>query len=319
VTTDQTLAISVGSERLSWTLSELDAAWNAFASAMGAPTHSRSAAKHESVPATKDAIGQPAGAERTSRQKPRVCLITGLGINADRELAAAFEVAGASVEAVHASQLLSHSVSLRGYGVVAVPGGFSYGDHVGSGMMLAHRLQALRGDFDRHVEQGGLVIGICNGFQVLVKMGILPNTDGTWTRSASLVHNSGGTFEDSWVTVGRNPDCKSPWLTGVSRIDLPIRHGEGRFVTGSDEVITTLRDSGQIALRYVERNPNGSQDDVAGIVDPTGRILGLMPHPEAFLVPENHPHWRDNSRPGRDTEVGLILFENAVRWALEAV
>lgn len=242
-------------------------------------------------------------------------ILTGYGINADRELAAAFELAGARVDEVHLADLLADRNLVERAGVFAVPGGFSYGDHVGSGRMLAHRLQELRPRLDAFRRDGGLVLGICNGFQVLVKLGLLPDLDGSFAQEVSLVHNDSGLFEDSWVTVEFDPACESPWLTGLDRLDIPVRHGEGRFVTRDAPVLAELEARRLVAVRYANRNPNGSAGSIAGIVDTTGNVLGMMPHPEAYLVAQNHPHWRD--RPV-DPDGGLALFRNAVLAAREA-
>jgi phosphoribosylformylglycinamidine synthase len=240
-------------------------------------------------------------------------VLTGYGINADYELEAAFALAGAAVERVHVNDLLAGPALLEEAGIFAVPGGFSYGDHVGSGMMLAHRLRALREELDRFRERGGLVLGICNGFQVLVKLGMLPDLAGDWSREVSLVHNDSGAFEDSWVTVRTDPACTSPWLRGISRLDVPIRHGEGRFVVRDAGILEALNERGLVALRYANRNPNGSADGIAGIVDASGNVLGMMPHPEAFQVAQNHPYWPLAGRtPAGD---GLAVFRNAVAHA----
>ena len=324
VTPEPTLVIDVAQERLRWILEEIRGSWHAFAASRGAITTPRTVAPPAGAlsvgappvgaPGQSAALAHGAGPAGSSRRPgsptaPVVGLLVGLGINADRELAAAFEAAGARVDPLHVNALLADPSVLQRCSILAVPGGFSYGDHVGSGMMLAHRMRSIRDELDRHHERGGLTLGICNGFQVLVKMGLLPNVDGSWERTASLVHNDHGQFEDSWVTVSRDERCSSVWLEGIQQLDLPIRHGEGRFVTESPETLGRLSSSGQIALRYLGRNPNGSAGDVAGIVDPTGRVFGLMPHPEAFLSPLNHPHWRSGMP---EPPSGIGFFENAV-------
>jgi phosphoribosylformylglycinamidine synthase len=175
--------------------------------------------------------------------------------------------------------------------------------------MLAHRLLALREELDAFRESGRLVIGICNGFQVLTKLGMLPDFTGDWRQEVSLVWNDHGRFEDSWVTIEFAGDTGSPWLSGLSRVDVPIRHGEGRFVTAGEETLEQLRAEHRVAARYVGRNPNGSADAIAGIVDRTGCVIGMMPHPEAFLEAQNHPFW-----PHRETppDAAARLFRNAV-------
>lgn len=240
----------------------------------------------------------------------RVCVITGYGINANCELAEAFEQVGARAGQVHIRDLIADPTLLHDYQVLAFPGGFSFGDHLGSGKVLAALFKRhLRDAVDRFVAAGGLVLGICNGFQVLVKMGILPNLDGTWEPMVSLVHNDSGVFEDSWVRLRFNPACDCLWTRNLTEMDLPIRNGEGRFVVRDPNVLRSLQERGLVALQYADRNPNGSALGIAGITDTTGRILGLMPHPEAFRFPENHPQWP--RRPISEAD-GLRVLANGV-------
>ncbi len=242
----------------------------------------------------------------------KVCVLTGYGVNADRELVQAFVDAGAEVERVHLRSVLDSPGKLREYRIIAFPGGFSFGDHLGSGLALAgivrsHLLDPLR----EFVAGGGLVIGICNGFQVLVKSGLLPGGEENAKPNASLVYNRSGHFIDRWVSVRSGPAAaSSPWLAGVDTLLLPIRHGEGRFVHDGEEARRAT--AARIALLYDE-NPNGSDDDIAGVVDPTGRILGLMPHPEAAVRPHLFPDWR-RRRPAEPLPA-VRLFENGVAAA----
>jgi phosphoribosylformylglycinamidine synthase len=243
---------------------------------------------------------------------PRVCIVTGCGINADRELAEAFSLAGFSADRVHIFDLRDSPNILGPYAVLAFPGGFSFGDHLGSGKVLAYLIKSRMKDrLEAFVHAGGLILGICNGFQTLVKMGILPNLSGDFSQDVSLIHNESGLFDDRWVDVRYHRENASPWLIGLDRISYPIRHGEGRFITASPSVAEEIQRRGLIALTYEGGNPNGSEMAIAGITDTTGRVLGMMPHPEAFLYPENHPRWtRGQVRP----EAGLRLFENARRY-----
>ena len=319
VVAEPALTVRDGSTEAVWTVDELVAAWKAFARSQGADTAPRTVCDRSGDPLGVTATartgrdGSPDGEAVSGRETPPCAFIlTGYGINADRELARAFEIAGARVRPVHVNDLLEEPAMLDDAAILAVPGGFSYGDHVGSGMMLAHRLRSLRTQLDRFRGRRGLILGICNGFQTLVKLGILPDLAGEWRGEVSLVHNERGVFEDSWVTVDFDSSCTSPWLAGLARMDLPIRHGEGRFVVRDDAVRTALTRRGLVALRYVGRNPNGSLDGIAGIVDTTGHVLGMMPHPEAYLTAQHHPHWRDRSVA---REGGLPLFGNAVRHA----
>ncbi len=306
VTREGELVIVAGAQRLSWTIDELVGAWKGFAIGHGGYALPRTVTPHKPQP-------RPPAPGVSGAHAPRTLILTGYGINADRELATAFTLAGARIVPVHTNDLLASPAMLEQAAILAIPGGFSYGDHVGSGMMLAHRLRGLRDELDRFRARGGLILGICNGFQVLVKLGILPDLAGAWRSEVSLVHNASGVFEDSWVTIDLAPACASPWVTGLSRMDVPVRHGEGRFITRDETVRRAIHDRGLVALRYVGRNPNGSEDAIAGIVDTTGHVLGMMPHPEAFLIEQNHPHWRDRQV---DCDGGLALFRNAVRYAV---
>ena len=247
----------------------------------------------------------------------RTCILTGYGINADYELAEAFESSGAVAERVHVGDLIRDPTRLDRYSIAAFPGGFSFGDHLGSGLALAHVVkQFLRPALEELIERGGLIIGICNGFQVLVKCGLLPNLEGGWRPEVSLIHNDSGVFEDSWVTVRFEPSSPCVWTEGLDTMDLPIRHGEGRFVAGNPEVRSILQEESLIALRYAGRNPNGSEMDAAGITDRTGRILGLMPHPEAAIYPEQHAMWtRERRKCDPESDSGLSIFRNGVQRA----
>jgi phosphoribosylformylglycinamidine (FGAM) synthase-like amidotransferase family enzyme len=178
----------------------------------------------------------------------------------------------------------------------------------------------LKVTLDAFVASDKLVIGICNGFQVLVKMGILPNLSGRWDQDVSLIHNDSGKFEDRWVTCRFEEKSPCVWTKGLTRIDLPVRHGEGKFVIGSKEAEKALIDEKLASVFYVSRqggdigypdNPNGSAYHIAGISDRTGRVFGLMPHPEAFIFPEQHPRWK-RERIGEGS--GLAIFKNAVAY-----
>ena len=240
-----------------------------------------------------------------------VGIVTGFGINADRELQAAFRLAGATVARIHINDLIRDPKLIYTYQIIGFPGGFSFGDHLGSGLVFAGLFKRhLKDELDRFVKDGGLIIGICNGFQVLVKMGVLPNLDGEWSPSVSLIHNEQGIFEDSWIRVSFNTASSCVWTKNIEDIDLPIRHGEGRFITATRKVSKLLTSKNLIALSYKDRNPNGSEDNIAGITDLTGRILGMMPHPEAYLYPENHPLWSRGV-----TGDALELFRNGITAA----
>lgn len=254
-------------------------------------------------------------------------VLTGFGINCDNETAHALNVAGATAERVHLNDVREDPMRLERYQILAVPGGFSFGDDVASGKILANRLRYALGDHLRQfVADGKLVIGICNGFQVLVKMGMLPMFDGDFRQDVTLTHNDSGRFEDRWVSLKTEPNTKCVWLNGVTRLELPIRHGEGKFIVRDAAVMDALKAGGHVALRYCRHdgspahgefpdNPNGSQDDIAGICDTTGRIFGLMPHPEANILRQHHPRWYRENLP--EEGAGLQVFRNAIAYARE--
>lgn len=240
----------------------------------------------------------------------KVGILTGFGINADVELARAFELAGAHAELLPVTTLVDEPNRLKDLQILGFPGGFSFGDHLGSGRVLAQMVkQRLKDDLAEFTARGGLVLGVCNGFQTLVKMGILPNLNGDWTPETTLIGNDGGCFQDRWVGVSYNPRNTSPWVQGLGEADLPIRHGEGRFQVSDPAILKALHEKDLIAVTYRGPNPNGAVDAIAGITDPTGRIFGLMPHPEAFVTRLNHPLWRRRVDVG---PLGLKVFQNGV-------
>ncbi len=263
----------------------------------------------------------------------RALVLTGFGLNCDEETAHALEVAGARVERVHLNSLITGDKTLLDYQVFVVGGGFSWGDDHGAGVILAMRLKhRLQDDLLNFVARDRLVLGICNGFQVLVNLGLLPLFDADqFRREVALIHNDCGGFRDQWVHLAINSDSPCVFTRGLDHIELPVRHGEGKFYA-EEEVLKRLVHQGQVVLRYANpdgrpadgafpANPNGSIRDVAGICDPTGRIFGLMPHPEAFNHWTNHPDWtylrEQYRRAGKScpTEgAGIRLFRNAVEF-----
>ncbi len=242
----------------------------------------------------------------------KTCIITGFGINSDKDLADAFRLSGSEAELLHINDLIANPEHLKDFHILGFPGGFSFGDHLGSGLVFAHMFKkSLKAEVQRFVDDGKLIIGICNGFQVLVKMGVLPNIGGDWNPEVTLVHNESGKFIDNWVKMDVNPGSSCVWLKGIESIELPIRHGEGRFITDSPDVLSYITENNLDVLKYSGWNPNGSVEDIAGITDKTGRILGLMPHPEAFIHPENHPLW---TRKNIDRGFGLDIIKNGVDY-----
>jgi phosphoribosylformylglycinamidine synthase len=233
------------------------------------------------------------------------------------ETGAAFKLAGFDPEIRHLNDLISEDLTLDGlsrrYHALALPGGFSFGDDLTSGKVLALKiLHQLRWDLNQFAERGGLVIGICNGFQALIRMGV-------FGRDISITQNSHGKFLNTWTKVTPS-GTRCAWLKGVGTLDLPIRHGEGRLVFSTSrkaEVCTKMERQGMNCLRY-EGDPNGSEEHLAGLCDVTGRIFGLMPHPEAFVRWTAHPEWTLQSGRANSPGQGLVIFENAFQEAMRA-
>jgi phosphoribosylformylglycinamidine synthase subunit PurQ / glutaminase len=252
--------------------------------------------------------------------QPRAIVLRAPGTNCDEETADAWERAGAVVETWHVGRLVESPSALDSFQILTLPGGFSYGDDLGAGRILATRIATTLGEeLRRFHDRGGLILGICNGFQVLVRSGFLPG--GSTHSAATLAANESGRFEDRWVTLLPRPGL-SPFVTFSDPIELPVAHGEGRFLMSDPAAADALERAGQVVLQYggsdslptqeFPANPNGSAHAIAGICDPTGRIFGLMPHPERYIEPWHHPRWtrRNGSLPNGD---GLRIFESAVR------
>ncbi|MBI3844541.1 MAG: phosphoribosylformylglycinamidine synthase I [Planctomycetes bacterium] len=250
-----------------------------------------------------------------------VLVLRAAGTNCDAEAVHAFARASANVERVHVNRLVEGRVSLDRFHVLVIPGGFTYGDDLGAGTVLANRLRVtLHAELTRFVDAGRLVLGICNGFQALVKAGFLPGPE--FTGKVTLTANESTRFEDRWIHL-QAVSGLSPFVAEGTRMYVPVAHGEGRFVAQDAEALRALEASGQVVLRYVSNaggeaaypdNPNGSQRGIAGVCDPTGRVLGLMPHPERHVSRLQHPHWTRIGDPNADGD-GLVVFRNAVEYA----
>ncbi|HCA39309.1 MAG: phosphoribosylformylglycinamidine synthase [Planctomycetaceae bacterium] len=257
----------------------------------------------------------PYAAAMSSR--PTALILTAAGINCDHELVEAFELAGAEAVPVHLTRLIREPDMIDDFDLIGLPGGFSYGDAIAAGRILAtmlngHIIDHLRAAIDRGVP----MIAPCNGFQIAVQAGLLPGpwTDAPARTEAALLENDGGRFVDRWVRV-EYPQSRCVWTQGLQSAGaaamLPIAHGEGRF-HASDETMRQLEDDGRIAVRYaVDDDPNGSRGRVAGICDHTGLVFGLMPHPERYVSWKQHPMWTRLDEQRGDTP-GLQMFHAAV-------
>jgi phosphoribosylformylglycinamidine synthase len=261
--------------------------------------------------------------------QPRSLLIRTAGTNCEAELEYAWQRAGAATEILHVKRLIERPERLREFQIVSFPGGFSYGDDLGAGRIHAIEIrEKLIAPLREFVGAGKLIYGVCNGFQVLVKTGLLPGFDFLTPGpppplDATLTDNDNGRFQDRWITL-RATSSLSPFVKEGMVFRVPIAHGEGKFLPKDDAVIAKLRANGQIVLRYVKPdgspakgfpdNPNGSADDIAGICDPTGRIFGLMPHPERYADAVQGPTWTREGDGTGDGE-GLAVFRNAVAHA----
>ena len=255
---------------------------------------------------------------------PKVLVLRAAGSNCDFETKYAFDKAGGQADLVHVNRILSGQIKLEDYQILAIPGGFTYGDDISAGKILANQLKYKLADALNTFYQGDkLIIGICNGFQVLVKAGLLPVVDFMAKQSVTLSNNDSGKFEDRWIYLNVN-DGPCVFTRNIKKtLYFPVAHAEGKFVPNDEMILKSLKENNQIVFQYRSSgngkadypdNPNGSVNDIAGICDPTGRVLGLMPHPERHLDPMNNPLW---TREGLSREGdGLILFKNAVNYFL---
>jgi phosphoribosylformylglycinamidine synthase I len=258
--------------------------------------------------------------------QPRALILRAPGTNCDIETAFAFEQAGAAAESLHIRTLLEHTQRLNDFQILCLPGGFSYGDDLGAGRILGNQIHLhLAHCLAEFREAGKLILGICNGFQILIKSGLLLPGDVRHGPPATLTNNDSGKFEDRWIWLqaGQSP-CV--FFEGIESLYLPVAHAEGKFVVRSPEVLADLELNGQVALRYVSQtpggnghvpypdNPNGSQGNVAAICDASGRVCGLMPHPERHIDPTQHPRWTRRGANLPDAGDGLRVFQNAVEY-----
>jgi phosphoribosylformylglycinamidine synthase len=261
----------------------------------------------------------------------RTLIITGYGTNCEVECAHAARLAGADkADIVHFADIVEGRVVLADYNFLIFPGGFLDGDDLGAAQAAAQRWKyakpkkgaPLVDQLRAFIERGGLILGICNGFQLLVKLGLLPALDGAYLeRQVSLAHNSSARYEDRWCRLAVNGESPCVFTAGLTDLYIPVRHGEGKLVPGSEAILDRLVRENLVAVQYASPesgqptmeypyNPNGSPLGIAGLCDPSGRIFGLMPHPEAFNHPTNHPGWTR----GEHAPLGTVIFENAVKY-----
>jgi len=261
----------------------------------------------------------------------KTLVITGYGTNCERECAFAADQAGSDQTTIaYFSDLTADKIALADYNFLILPGGFLDGDDLGSAQAAALRWRHMRTasgkslmeELKSFLDAGGLILGICNGFQLLVKLGLLPALDGEYfTRQVSLSHNDSAKYEDRWVTLKINPDSPCVFTKGLDYLYIPVRHGEGKLVPGDETTLSRLQEQNLIVLQYVDpvtkevtqeypANPNGSPLGIAGLTDPSGRILGLMPHPEAYNHPTNHPRWTR----GETSTLGTDLLKGGIEY-----
>ena len=255
---------------------------------------------------------------------PRALVLRTAGTNCDAETKHAFELAGAAVRLAHINWLSASEAPLANCQILAIPGGFTYGDDIAAGKVLAVELMhSMRGHLQDFILGGGLVIGICNGFQVLVKTGLLPDARflAAAERPITLTHNDSGKFEARWVHLKAPHNTVCVFAQAGEDLELPVAHGEGKLAARSSSVIRDLVENGQVVYRYTTveggvptypEDPNGSVDNIAGICDKTGRVFGLMPHPERYVSFFQHPRWTRENRSGEGD--GQKLFRRAVEY-----
>jgi len=268
------------------------------------------------------------------KKEVRSIVITGYGTNCEMEMAYACLLGGSEVvDIVHINELINGEKRLDDYHFLNLPGGFLDGDDLGAAKAGANRIQyakisgkseRLYDQLLRFIQAGKLILGVCNGFQLMVKLGLIPNLDSNDAhQEVTLTFNDSGRFEDRWVYLRINQDSPCLFTKGMKGVYLPVRHGEGKFIPKDEAVQGELKKRGLVALQYSNEafyepvmeyplNPNGSIDAVAGICDRTGRLLGMMPHPEAYLHRTNHPRWTREELP--EEGMGVLFFRNAVGY-----
>lgn len=261
--------------------------------------------------------------------KVKSLIITGFGINCEEEMAAAYRLAGAEEKIVHLNDIFYGKYSIHNYHIINFPGGFSFGDDLGSGKVLANKIKYkklannkyLLDEIIKFLGDKKYILGVCNGFQALVKMGLLPDISGNMEQEVTLMRNDSGKFEDRWCRCSVT-DQNTPFLKDINVIPLPVRHGEGKLVIKDKNIENAIVENHLNCLTYCYEdgtsareypfNPNGSQLNCAGLTDKTGHILGMMPHPEAYLDIYNNPSWEKIVKNEKIDTTGLNIFKNIV-------
>jgi phosphoribosylformylglycinamidine synthase subunit PurQ / glutaminase len=264
----------------------------------------------------------------------KALIVTGFGINCEIEMGAAYKNAGAETTIIHFNELIDGSYSIHDYDIFNFPGGFSFGDDIASGKVMANKIKfkemksgkTFIEEIDAFLKNGNYIMGVCNGFQMLVKLGLLPNLKHDFEPETTLEKNNSNKYEDRWVSCRVNPHVNTPFLKDIDILPVPVRHGEGKLIIKNEQIVNEILEKNLIALSYADengnitdeypKNPNGSQLNTAGLTDPSGQVFGLMPHPEAFLSFYNHPDWPKLKRDGKELErhqTGQAIFDNIVK------
>ncbi|MFA6177519.1 MAG: phosphoribosylformylglycinamidine synthase I [Candidatus Paceibacterota bacterium] len=257
-----------------------------------------------------------AGSLLKKMKKPKIIIMSGYGLNCEEETKFAFEKAGGNADIIHINDLIKKPKMLSGYQILVFPGGFSFGDDTGSGKAYANKFKNhLAKELAEFLSRDTLALGICNGFQIITNLGILPG---------GLTYNKKGKYLDRWVDLKAKGD--SPWLKNIGKISLPIAHGEGRYIISSKEY-KKMKENNEIAFIYsngeicefqnLEKNPNGSEHDIAGVLAYNGRVLGMMPHPERAMFSHQNPMWQMNKKVSKEG-VGLQIFKNGINYFLNS-
>jgi len=260
-------------------------------------------------------------------EKPKILVLEGFGLNCEKETAFALKEMGADARIVHFYKLQTRREKLEEYSAFVIPGGWSFGDDIAGGKVLANRIKYRIGEqVKKFREQEKPIVGICNGFQMLVKLGILPDLDGEGKQEVTLTNNASGKFEDRWIAMKAEKKSRCAYAKGVDYISAPVRHGEGRFIARDGKVLQRIEEMGLVAFRYSHadgerkegesvgypKNPNGAHNDIAGICDESGKVFGMMPHPECSIFQWQCPHFRKGEAHVKGSRK---FYENIVKEA----